>query len=405
MGLISYSFSLQGKSHRERDIVCQDSSAVFIKGGWRMALAADGVGSCRHSDIASKAAIEAACRFAETAFPVRVTEDDLLAFIRTMANYAANAVDRYVLKHEGNFEDYHTTLVIALYNGKDLYYANAGDSGIVVLDERGCYHILTEQQNTEYGEVITLAQRRFAVGKAPFGVSAVACMTDGLLEWCCPNSLNEHKFKVSVPRMELLIPQSIWFGNSEADDAAMAIHAQNAADKLNKLSERVLEEDSCDETYGELREGNLRDDLTAAVIVDTEALFEKIEWEPLPIKSPFESFIDEYKNLKLLYPTEAEKMLLNHIKSCNKNVSDENAEKFCIEIVSAANSSSSSMQSDNNSVEETSQQTEALNDTEKAEKEQSDNIIEANAVIENKTLRKSPLKGLLNGLRGKDDKN
>ena len=211
-----------------------------------MALAADGVGSCRHSDIASKAAIEAACRFAETAFPVRVTEDDLLAFIRTMANYAANAVDRYVLKHEGNFEDYHTTLVIALYNGKDLYYANAGDSGIVVLDERGCYHILTEQQNTEYGEVITLAQRRFAVGKAPFGVSAVACMTDGLLEWCCPNSLNEHKFKVSVPRMELLIPQSIWFGDSEADDAAMAIHAQNAADKLNKLSERVLEE----EEYG-----------------------------------------------------------------------------------------------------------------------------------------------------------
>lgn len=86
----------------------------------------------------------------------------------------------------GDTKEYHTTLAMALYDGKNLYYGNAGDSGIIALDDYGTYHVVTSQQNNEYGEVITLASRNFVVGKVDYNVIAVLCMTDGIFEWVAP---------------------------------------------------------------------------------------------------------------------------------------------------------------------------------------------------------------------------
>lgn len=44
--MITYGYSLQGKSHIDRNTVCQDSSAaVKLKSGYYLGVVADGVGS------------------------------------------------------------------------------------------------------------------------------------------------------------------------------------------------------------------------------------------------------------------------------------------------------------------------------------------------------------------------
>ena len=53
MSIASYNFSEKGIMHIENDLLCQDSSDVMSYGMWRVAIVADGVGSCKHSDEAS----------------------------------------------------------------------------------------------------------------------------------------------------------------------------------------------------------------------------------------------------------------------------------------------------------------------------------------------------------------
>lgn len=55
--MITYGYSIQGKSHIQRGVVCQDSSKVQrLRANVYMGIVADGVGSAVHSDIGSKMA-------------------------------------------------------------------------------------------------------------------------------------------------------------------------------------------------------------------------------------------------------------------------------------------------------------------------------------------------------------
>ena len=57
--MISYSFSIQGKSHIDHGAVCQDYSKVIkLSGGWMLGMVADGVGSALLSYVGSKMAVE-----------------------------------------------------------------------------------------------------------------------------------------------------------------------------------------------------------------------------------------------------------------------------------------------------------------------------------------------------------
>ena len=62
--MITYGYSIQGKSHIQRGVVCQDSSKVQrLHANVYMGIVADGVGSAVHSDIGSKMAVDALFAF------------------------------------------------------------------------------------------------------------------------------------------------------------------------------------------------------------------------------------------------------------------------------------------------------------------------------------------------------
>ena len=55
--MITYGFSVQGKSHIKNNTVCQDFNKFGqLKSGVYIGIVADGVGSARYSDIGSKMA-------------------------------------------------------------------------------------------------------------------------------------------------------------------------------------------------------------------------------------------------------------------------------------------------------------------------------------------------------------
>lgn len=88
---------------------------------------ADGVGMCKYSDEASSIAVKSFCKMVHAGFPFGGSDEDIMALINL------------------DMGDYETTLAVALYDGKNVYYGNVRDSGIIALDEYGEYHVLSEK--------------------------------------------------------------------------------------------------------------------------------------------------------------------------------------------------------------------------------------------------------------------
>ena len=333
MSVMGYCFIIEGASHTEKKLPCQDSSGILIKGAWRLAIVADGVGSCKQSDAASKLAVETASKVVNAAFPYE-GDADFLALIRVAMHSAENAIETYVVKNNGELQDYQTTLAMALFNGTTVYYGNAGDSGIVALDEFGAYHILSSKQNNEYGDVHTLAERKFEVGKADFRASAVFCMTDGLLDWVVPKSLSKHIYTVHVPRASLFVPPSIWKAKAPIEEQQLHEYRDLVEAEIKKIVSSLLNGTTQDENYGDLTEGNLKDDLSAAVLINNESLIDpnSIAWTPLAEPTTDELYLTEWRNIKIMYPSVAKKKFIEYITKCNPKWSEDNVFEYAEKI-------------------------------------------------------------------------
>lgn len=332
MSIIGYCFSIEGLSHTEKKMPCQDSSGILIKDAWRLAVVADGVGSCKYSDVAAKLAVQTASKVVNAAFPY-YGDEDFLALIRIAMHSAENAIESFVLANDGELQDYQTTLAMALYNGNKLYYGNAGDSGIIALDEFGTYHVLSSKQNNEYGEVHTLAERNFEIGKADFCAAGVLCMTDGLLDWIVPGSLSNHKYPVHVPRASIFLPPSIWKSDEPFDESEVLAYRESAKADIERIVAFVRNGEVQDVSYGDLTEGNLKDDLSAAVLINCESLInpDDIEWAPLKLTTD-ELYLSKWRTFNRLYKSVAKDKFINYIREYNPAWTDDIVSSYAEKI-------------------------------------------------------------------------
>lgn len=329
MGIKGFNFSLQGLSHKIDSRPCQDNSAIFQKGNWELAVVADGVGNCKHSDIASKIAVDTVCKVVNAGFPYD-GDDNFLSLMRIAMHSAENAIEAYVRRNDGDISNYHTTLTIALFNGVDLFYGHAGDSGIIALDEYGRYRILTSKHNNEYGEVHTLSERSFEVGKAGFRAAAVLCMTDGLLDWIVPASLNKHVFPVHVPRASILANPSLWEIEDDGGQESFEEYAQSVEESILSLVGLIDDKQEDHPQYGDLREGNLKDDLSAAVLINYDSLIEpdSIKWEPPPEPTIEDIILKDWQTMNALYPSRARDEFLKKLSQNNPTWDEEQVKTF-----------------------------------------------------------------------------
>jgi hypothetical protein len=341
MSIASYNFSERGIMHIENDLPCQDSSDVMSYGLWRVAIVADGVGSCEHSDEASRIAVKSALKTVYNCFPNNCKEEDILSLITMAFHCAANSIEMHVKKINGKLQEYHTTLAMALYDGKNLYFGNAGDSGIIALDDYGDYHVVTSQQNNEYGEVITLSSRTFVVGKADFNVVAVLCMTDGVFEWVVPGSKvdsdEKDEKKVYVPRANLFIQPNFWDNKQKTTDDLSTLLKECVTKEFNGITSTVASNDNNKallQVYGSLDEGNLRDDISVSAIVNygADISSEDIKWTPPAEPTIEEMYCKKWKEILRLYPSVAKKAFLIYVSQNNTSWTHEEVEAYAEHI-------------------------------------------------------------------------
>ncbi len=183
--MISYNFSIQGKSHIEKDTVCQDySKVVKLNANWYLGVAADGVGSALHSEIGSNVAVETLCDYCLSNMDDYMQDYQMEELLRLGYEYAFKQVVKCADRRNDNIADYDTTLSAALYNGKKVIYGHSGDGGILARLYDGRTIPLTTRQKGADGTSVRPLRAgadSWAFGTA-YDIAGVLLLTDGMLD-------------------------------------------------------------------------------------------------------------------------------------------------------------------------------------------------------------------------------
>ena len=250
-----YHLSLQGISHQTAGVTCQDASEIVkLENGWVVAAVADGLGSCKYSDIGSTNAVSAVIAYLSENMVAEWNVDSLCVILKEAYESAVSVITEIAQSKNHSVRDYDTTLTTAIYNGRQVVYAHVGDGGIVLLQEDGQYAQLTEVQKGEaFNAVAPLRnEKSWAFGASGEDVCAFSMFTDGIYDVVCPWLLASENQKIYINYVRPFMDMNLIMANSEED---FLVLQENAAAFL--LSD-----------YHE----NITDDKTIAVVVNTDII-------------------------------------------------------------------------------------------------------------------------------------
>lgn len=200
--ILSYKASMAGPYHIDEGLCCQDAFAIERgSGAFIHAAVADGLGSELYSDIGSAVAAETAVHYCAQ----HIEEGMPFEAIRQTMKHAMVQACKAVFARAGQDghdpDQYDTTLCMCAYDGQNLYYAQSGDSGLIVLQQDGHYRRVTTQQRDADGCVFPLCwgSEKWEFGLVEAPVSAVMLMTDGVFEQLCPPIMRKKEPDINIP--------------------------------------------------------------------------------------------------------------------------------------------------------------------------------------------------------------
>lgn len=205
----------RGVAHRCYGTRCQDAHmirrvkqvAIWKDGGKRdrllpgkeyvVAAVADGLGSEAHSDIGANAAVNTAVStMCELIGTWCATGDSALAismprFLEQAMIKANNAVVKKAASMELPANEFDATRAIAVYDGEQLFYGSAGDSGVIAKTDAG-FELLTRPSRVgEAGTYPLYCREKWEISACGH-VRGFLLATDGLLELLVPEFNNEN---------------------------------------------------------------------------------------------------------------------------------------------------------------------------------------------------------------------
>ncbi len=205
----------RGVAHRCYGTRCQDAHmirrvkqvAIWKDGGKRdrllpgkeyvVAAVADGLGSEAHSDIGANAAVNTAvstmceligtwCATGDSALAISMPR--LLEQAMIKAN---NAVVKKAASMELPANEFDATLAIAVYDGDQLFYGSAGDSGVIAKTDAGFELVTHPSREGEASTYPLYCKDRWEIGVFGHHVQGFLLATDGVLELLVPEFNNE----------------------------------------------------------------------------------------------------------------------------------------------------------------------------------------------------------------------
>jgi serine/threonine protein phosphatase PrpC len=208
----SYGFSTMGSPHSKKNLVCQGGNKVCsTKNGWVVAAIADGVGSCKYSDVASFMAVDVSVRVCVDEINKTGDKCDLLKVIENAFTQAEMAIDQYSLSKNHLITDYDTTLSLVVYDGKHVAYGHSGDGGIIGLTTEGDYVKITMPQKSEGIYVIPLraGKDKWVIDHAKEEFASILLATDGVYDTFFPYLLQGQPVEIYVPLIQYFMDNHI----------------------------------------------------------------------------------------------------------------------------------------------------------------------------------------------------
>lgn len=255
----SYYVSAIGSAHKEKnDGICQDYSAVKkLSDNTVVAAIADGLGSAEHSDAGAKLAVESVIDHISLNISA-VRCESYTDLIRQAYVNAYNATLDLAKGMQIDPRELNTTLTVAIYNGKDLYYGQCGDGGIIALTVQGEYVRVTSAAKGEsFNETHPLlnGEEYWSFGLFDGQVCAFSMMTDGIFDLVCSPLLNEQPCPIYISFIRRFLDRNILAANNEKDFETLQ----------GKISD-YISSDKFSRSY------NISDDKTIVGIINTDIM-------------------------------------------------------------------------------------------------------------------------------------
>lgn len=201
--MLYYGTSLIGSSHIAKGSVCQDShKAAKLPNGWIVATVADGVGSAKHSELASKLAVETIVEVCTSKIDEKTQLSDCTNILLEAYKTADSKIAQLADDNGDSAFDYDTTLSTIIFDGKRIAYGHSGDGGIVGLSVDGKYERITYPQKAEDGVcVIPLraGENAWVFGLTEGTYASVLLATDGVYDTFFPYLLRGQDNEVYIP--------------------------------------------------------------------------------------------------------------------------------------------------------------------------------------------------------------
>jgi len=194
-----YKMSIQGLSHKSKDIPCQDfSDAIYLNNGWVVAAVADGVGSKPFAKEGSEIAVKIAISFIQDNIYNEIWNNEMNKSLLMVAfAKALNEINNIAKMNNRDINDYGTTLDIAIYDGLRVAFGHSGDGGIIALSNYGEYSLLTKPQKGDAFNVVIPLQAGpdyWTFGFSNNTVCSLLLLTDGLYDVICPPFLDNKEY-------------------------------------------------------------------------------------------------------------------------------------------------------------------------------------------------------------------
>ena len=251
--IYAYGVTQQGAYHVKNNVVCQDYHKI-IKCSENMIIAAvaDGLGSEEHSDVASKTASELSTEYCSDHIKSNSTEEEILGVIKDSFELSQNTIEQIATENGHDFDQYDTTLSLAILIDDCLYYGHSGDSGIIAMTTDGKFCKVTEQQRDSDGRVLPLffGEEKWIIKKYENPVVSVFLATDGMYEILFPIYIRDEEVSIYTALAKFFMdPKSLKI-ESEGEEAVQ--------EKIGKFMSGISA-------------AQVNDDKTVVVIMNTSA--------------------------------------------------------------------------------------------------------------------------------------